>query len=325
MKRFSTPILLILFNRPQFLPKQFNVLSGIKPLDLYISIDGPRQNNIIDIIFCSEVNNKIKELITWDCKCHFQISNSNLGCKNGPISAINWFFNQVEEGIILEDDCLPDISFFHFSAEMLIRYRNNDKITAICGCNYGFSSNRTSYIYSSFMNPWGWATWRRSVNEVSYNLDNWTYNNHKFLHKKIGHGYFDRDKDWFDFWVTIFNSIYNNDFKTAWDYYWIYHIFSKNKFVIIPSKNLVTNLGFGEYATHTTLISHPANNLLTQTLYAPYKGPKRLKNDIIYEKKYVKKICYMHNDLPLSFHLKNYLVSFYPFNYLYKIVTCLRK
>lgn len=325
MSNFDTPILLILFNRPNYLNRQFDVLRNLAPKQLYISIDGPRANHTKDLFLCPSIKEIVLELVNWDCQLYFNESKINLGCKNGPIAALNWFFSFVDEGIILEDDCLPNLSFFSFTSEMLKKYRHNDQIISINGCNYGYSQTQLSYVYSRFMSPWGWATWSRSVNEIRYHLYDWEHKSkYHFMKSKIGHGILDLDQKWFLFWVEIFDSLSSGKLNSAWDYYWIYHIFFHNKLVIIPTKNLVTNLGFSEYATHTTLITHPANNLLTQRLFAPYKGPKSFNNDIVYEKNYVKKICYMHNDLPFSFHLKNYFISIFPLNYLHKLITCLR-
>lgn len=320
MSKFNTPILLILFNRPQYIDKQFEILSLLAPQQLYVALDGPRENNYKDELLCTEVKQKVLQKVFWDCNLNIKESRVNLGCKNGPISALNWFFNLVDEGIILEDDCLPSISFFNFASSMLFKYRYNEKIFAISGCNYGLHEYSTSYSYSRYMNPWGWATWRTSINQITYNLNDWKDSDKlNLLRKKIGNGIFDVDHKWFKFWINIFDQLSNKTFNSAWDYHWIYHIFMNNKYIVIPSKNLVSNNGFGVDATHTTLITHPANNLPLFDLHPPYIGPKKIKNNRNYEKYYVKRVCYMHTELNLIYYLKRFLTNNFPGNIFYRL------
>jgi hypothetical protein len=243
-KPFNTPILFLIFNRPDSTKKVFNKIREIQPKQLFISADGPRQNNTGEAESCAE-SRKIIEKIDWECELMTNYYEKNLGCRLGVSSGINWFFSNVQEGIILEDDCLPDISFFHFCESLLEYYRDNERIMHIGGVNLqdGILRGDASYYFSIISHIWGWATWKRAWNKYDVNIS--TYPDKlNYLAEILSDPSFRR------YWQKNFELVYKNE-KDTWDYQWQYALFINDGLAIIPNRNLVSNIGFDVDATHT--------------------------------------------------------------------------
>ena len=159
---FNTPILFIIFNRPDTAKKVFKKIQKIEPKQLFIAADGPRKNKPEDVELCKQTR-EILNGINWDCELITLLREENVGCKKGPADAISWFFEHVEEGIILEDDCLPSDSFFPFCEELLEKYRYDTRIMHIGGSiQLPDYENPDSYYFSRLSHVWGWATWKRA-------------------------------------------------------------------------------------------------------------------------------------------------------------------
>ncbi len=247
----NTPVLFMIFNRPDTTYQVFESIRKIKPKKLFVSADGPRTNKPGEDEKCRLTRDVIKK-VDWDCELHTNFSDSNLGCKKGVTKAINWFFDNVDEGIILEDDCVAEESFFALCSELLTKYRDNEKIMHIGGVNFqdGIRRGEASYYFSRFCHVWGWATWKRAwakydVGIPDFNPD--TY--HSVLKETI------KRKRIRNFYGRYFDMVKNNRLDT-WDYQWVWTVWSNNGLSIIPNVNLVSNIGFGEDATHTKDFSH---------------------------------------------------------------------
>ena len=214
---FATPVLFIIFNRPDTTIRVFDEIRKIKPSRLYVSADGPRLNKEGEFELCMETR-KIIEGVDWPCEVYTNFSAKNLGCKQGVSSAITWFFNNVEEGIILEDDCLPELSFFSFCEELLSKYRNTDNIKLISADNFQFGKKfgEASYYFSSFPHIWGWATWRRVWQE--YDLEMKTYPDFK-KNNQIAEIF--ESKEIQKFWLKLFDNLHANKVDT-WDVQMVY-------------------------------------------------------------------------------------------------------
>ena len=173
---FNTPILLLVFNRPEHTKRVLNTLRKVRPMNLYIAADGPRRNNQSDSINCQLVKEILIKWIDWDCEIKTLFRDENLGCGKAVSQSITWFFNHVEDGIILEDDCLPDLSFFKFCEGLLDKYRNVPDVFLISGDNFVNRSINIpwDYYYSSFAHIWGWATWRRVWNKYDFTLSDFS-------------------------------------------------------------------------------------------------------------------------------------------------------
>lgn len=244
---FNTPILFIVFNRPGPTQKVLDMLESIQPSQLYITADGARKNNETDLKNCNEVR-KIINNIHWDCEVKYLLREENWGCKNAVSDAINWFFSNVDQGIILEDDCLPNKSFFSFCETMLSTYENDAQIMHIGGTN--FQQNNfilsESYYFSRIAHVWGWASWKRAWKHYKVDIADYSKPQLKRWFRD-----YDFNPNSLLFWHKAFDSVKENNINT-WDYQWTYAIWKHNGLTIIPSKNLVTNIGFDENATHTS-------------------------------------------------------------------------
>lgn len=238
----ETPILLLVFNRPDTTKAVFEVLKLVKPKKLYIAADGSRDGNSIDEKLTSEVK-QIFNAIDWKCDLKTLYRESNLGCKNSIRGALDWFFEHEEYGIVLEDDCVPDLTFFDFCTQMLQIYQNDTSVKLISGSSlwFGKYNHSDNYFFSHYVNVWGWASWRRTWHEVDFsffeNNKNWDKIESKFdsvISNKIVKNYLKN---------ICLNTFY---FKTisTWDIYLTASIIFKDGKTIVPFKNLIKNIGF---------------------------------------------------------------------------------
>ena len=169
--QLSTPVAFIIFNRPDTTARVFAEIAKARPPKLLVVGDGPRANRDGEADRVAEARAIIKN-VDWPCEVLTNFSTPNLGCKKRVSSGIDWIFEQVEEAIILEDDCLPDPSFFQFCEEMLARYRHDDRIAMISGDNFLFGQVPVpeSYYFSRYCHIWGWASWRRAWKDYDVNI-----------------------------------------------------------------------------------------------------------------------------------------------------------
>ena len=237
----------------------FAQIRKVKPKKLFISGDGPRRHVEGDEAIVLKLR-EIVHQVDWDCDLHTLFSETNSGYKGGYTRAFKWFFEHVEEGIILEDDCVPDVSFFYYTQELLERYRNDERILAISGTNFQFGHNRTqhSYYFSRYLLAWGWATWRRVWQRYDVQMKDWPQaRDEGFLLPLL-------DERGREYWTRIFNQTYSGKIDT-WDYQFIYLLWKLNGLVVSPNDNLVSNIGFRPNATNNfnpwdPLASIPALN-----------------------------------------------------------------
>jgi hypothetical protein len=243
---FDIPILFLIFNRPDTTKQVFERIRAICPRRLFVSADGPRPDKTGEHDRCEEARSII-QAIDWDCELQTNYSKENLGCKIGVSSGIHWFFSHVPEGIILEDDCLPDASFFRFCRELLEHYRDDERVMHIAGVN--FQDGRTrgigSYYFSQINHIWGWATWKRAWNK--YEVTMATYPD--LLEQNLIASIY-RDTATRKYWRKNIELVYRNK-KDTWDIQWQYAVSVNNGLAIIPNMNLVSNIGFDPQATHT--------------------------------------------------------------------------
>jgi len=283
----ATPILLIIFNRPDTTEKVFNEIKKIKPKKLFVSADGPRENKPGEKEKCLATR-KIIDQVDWECEVYKKYSDVNLGCKLGVSSGIDWFFKNVEQGIILEDDCLPAQSFFKFCEELLEKYKNNDKIMMISGDNFqnGRQRGDGSYYFSKFSHIWGWATWRRAWEHYSVNMEGYP----KFKQDKKINAIWNK-KYIRKYWTNIFDQVYENKIDT-WDYQWAFSIWKMDGLCVIPNYNLISNIGFRDDATHTKSANKLANQKIQSMdiIKHPFKIEQNKKADNYYSKIFKKSL-----------------------------------
>jgi hypothetical protein len=241
------PVLFIAFNRPDVTMKVFERIKAVSPKKLYFAVDGPRMDVLNDFELCNEVKS-IVNLIDWDCEIKTLLRDTNIGCKSAVSNAINWFFDSEEFGIILEDDCVPDTTFFKFCEVLLDKYKNDDQILLISGTNFAELNPpiSSSYYYTKYPRIWGWATWKRVWKEYDVTISNFEYQDFK---KKFSN-YFDTRNELFH-WLRNFEKVKNGEIDT-WDIQFSYLAFTTSRISISPTYNLISNIGFGKNATHTT-------------------------------------------------------------------------
>ncbi len=243
----KNPVAFVVFNRYETALKVFEQIKKVKPKQLFIIADGPRENVASDIEKCKKVR-KIFDHIDWECTVYKNFSDVNLGCSKRPYTGFNWVFEKVEQAIILEDDCLPSISFFKYCDELLEMYKNDTRIMLISGTNQlgKWQRGKYSYHFSNFGGIWGWASWRRAWKYFDVEIDMWNDDTLKEMLKyKLNKlQYLDRKK--------IYDSLCNNSANTtAWDYQWGFARIVQSGLAISPSVNLISNIGNGNDATHT--------------------------------------------------------------------------
>jgi hypothetical protein len=249
----NTPVLFIIFNRPNYTKDVFEKIRNAKPRQLFIAADGPRASKPNEIQLCKKTR-RIVENIDWDCELKTLYRDKNLGCGRGVSSAITWFFEHVEEGIILEDDCVPDESFFPFCEIMLEKYRNTEGVMQITGTNYHFDTfiNQNNSYYFSALNPiWGWATWRKAWKTFSFDMFDIEHVE-AILSERILSPEF---KAWL---LLIYKKTATGEIDT-WDSVWNFH-FNKNQGICVtPNVNLIKNIG--ENGVHFKGLKNPVLNM----------------------------------------------------------------
>ncbi|MFA7193550.1 MAG: hypothetical protein WC087_01390 [Candidatus Paceibacterota bacterium] len=253
----ETPILFLVFNRPDTTQRVFDEIRNAKPKYLFIAADGPRINNDNDRLRCGEVRSIVKN-IDWDCEVKTLFREENLGCKLAISSAITWFFDNVEMGIILEDDCLPNKSFFSFCSKLLLRYKNDNQVMMISGTHHLKNLEiHDDYFFSNHFQIWGWATWKRAWDLYDIEMKEWPI--------LIKEGSFEdvyKDRKIYQYYKDSFNHAYHNLVNT-WDIQWNYTCVLNKGLSITPKHNLVTNIGV--QGTHTTTKTIEDQNLFRKT------------------------------------------------------------
>ncbi|HVW94769.1 MAG TPA: hypothetical protein VHA56_02205 [Mucilaginibacter sp.] len=239
-------ILFVIFNRPDTTNRVFAAIRDAKPPRLYVSADAPRAGDAEDEILCRQARAIINE-VDWDCEVKTLFNTRNLGCRDAVSAAITWFFANEEEGIILEDDCLPANSFFKFCDEMLAYYRHDARVMHITGCNLqqGKKWGEDSYYFSNRVHVWGWASWRRVWEKYDKDLEK--YDAGEVAEKFIN---IYNDELIVESWVQIFKGVKAGQIN-SWAYSLDFLVFFNNGLVVIPNQNLISNIGFGAGATHT--------------------------------------------------------------------------
>lgn len=268
---YTVPILFIIFNRFSETKEVFERIRLRKPINLYIAADGPRENIEGEREICNAIKLWVIQNIDWNCTIYTLFRDKNLGCGKAPAQAITWFFEQVEEGVILEDDCVPNDSFFTFCRDLLVRYRYNQRVSAISGNNFHYNQPMVlepDYYFSSFPSSWGWATWRRAWLGFDIAITSWN----SIKNKTVLRSTF-KEKKYYLWWEQKFNWIYTEQPQDMWDFQFHFHSMMKKQLAIIPRVNLVSNIGHGINATHFHNPDSYIANIPTYELIFPLKHP----------------------------------------------------
>jgi hypothetical protein len=275
----KTPVALIIFNRPDCTAEVLRAVARAKPEKLFVIADGPRPSHPEDIETCAAAR-AAAEQIDWECEVIRDFSDVNLGCKMRPVTGIDRVFEMAEEAIILEDDCLPDPSFFPFCEELLTRYRDDERVMMIGGVNFlgqwrrPIDAGGQSYYFSRFGGTWGWATWRRAWRLFDHEMKLWP----AVVENRILEQIFP-DPRHVAFWKEIFTRIYEGRLTDAWDYQWLLACWIHSGYRIFPEVNLISNIGFREDATHTFGES-PLSAMPTAPIEFPLQHPRMMVRSV---------------------------------------------
>jgi GT2 family glycosyltransferase len=281
---FEVPLAMVIFNRPQTTQICFEQVRRLKPTQLLIIADGARQH-------CPGENEAVQQCrqivsnIDWDCRVTKIYSDTNLGCGQRISTGISEAMTQVDRLIILEDDCVAQPSFFTFCAELLARYESDERVMAVTGNNFQMGQRRTtaSYYFSKYPHCWGWATWKRAWDKYDITIPQWpSFRDSGQLATLC------RSKNELAYWTQIFDSVHARKIK-SWDFSWVLACWMNQGLTALPEVNLVTNIGFGAGATHTTkhtvsagLPTQPLEDLIHPPCVSQHRDADALTDELIF-------------------------------------------
>ena len=290
MEMYTTKsaVLFIIFNKVEETKRVFEAIKNARPPRIYLASDGARMEKSGEKEHVEHLRNDIVSNIDWDCAIKTRFSEINQGCGRGVANAVSWFFENEEMGIILEDDCLPCPDFFRFCDELLVKYKDDERISTIAGTNQ-FAKYReeksNGYFFSRFTYIWGWATYRRVWKDYDFTLsflpvlkkkisfEELLYPLKKYQVKKLARRF-----------VRTYKTK-GKRFRT-WDYQLLCLNLMKKQFCVIPKVNLISNIGFGENATHTHNSGAPTSNIPFGELQFPLKGPNNFEENLQFTSDY---------------------------------------
>ncbi|MCF3648737.1 hypothetical protein [Synoicihabitans lomoniglobus] len=269
----KTAVALIIFNRPEVTRRTLAAIREARPPVLLVIADGPRIGRDGEAEKCAEVRALVEAGVNWPCEVETNYADKNLGCARRVSSGLNWVFEQVEEAIILEDDCLPVPTFFSFCEELLERYRDDERVAQIAGCSFlpegeGFGE---SYFFSRYPHCWGWATWRRAWRHYDHGMQAWE--GKREASWKIAPARSAERR----LWADCFDATQNGE-QDSWAYRWTSVIWSRGMWSANSAVNLVANLGFGGDATHT--VTGRWGNLPTRDTVFPLIHPEEVAGNV---------------------------------------------
>lgn len=294
----KSPVLFLVFNRYETTIQVFEMIKKEQPKKLYIAADGPRENQKEDINKCKKVR-EIFSSIDWDCEVKTLYQKNNLGPMKSQINAINWFFDNESEGIILEDDALPNKTFFRFCNTLLKRYRYDKRISMISGHNFQMKNKRgnADYYFSKYTNTCGWATWKDSWQQIDIGLTDLP----DFLKMRCLED-LSKSKGVQKRFHEYFYNIFLNPDLRGWDVRFMFSSLKNGCMSVAPNVNLIKNIGFGPGSTNTFNIQSPESNLENFELEFPIKHPTIITRNLVadefeginnhYKRSFIEKIIF---------------------------------
>lgn len=273
MAELNTPIVFLIFRRPDTTQRVFERIAQAKPKQLFVVADGPRTPDEAEK--CRQTREIINQ-VDWDCQVYTNYADYNMGLRKRISSGLDWVFEQVEQAIILEDDCLPHPTFFRFCEELLEKYKDDERIMHISGDNFGHKRRAgvdDSYYFSMFAHVWGWATWRRAWAKYDMDMTSWDDLN---MRKKILSKFHTTKQK--RYWEHIWNLTTQNQID-SWAYRWMYTCMFYDALCIMPYENQISNIGVGTEGTNTKNTQSLVANLPTSDMIFPLKHPTQFEYD----------------------------------------------
>lgn len=289
-----TPVALIIFNRPEITERVFREIARAKPRQLLVIADGPRTDRGGEAEKCAATRAVIDQ-VDWDCEVLKNYSDVNLGVGGRPATGIRWVFEQVEEAIIFEDDCVPHPTFFRYCDDLLEKYRDDERVMHISGDNWNFGGQQGpfSYFFSAYCYSCGWATWRRAFQHYDPDIKLWpTLRDTSWLLDILG------DPRAVEFWKYKFDLTFTTGMeKNGWDWPWLFACWAHRGLSILPSSNLISNIGFGEDATHTTSTEDDRAYVPLIEMTFPLRHPPYMVRDVEADQLIVQQVGLRPEDL----------------------------
>ena len=259
----NTPIAIFIFQRPDLTARVFDAIRSVRPKTLLIVADGPSPGNKEQKLLVQQTRNVVKQ-INWPCHVLQNFAQHNMGCKHRMSSGLDWVFANVQEAIILEDDCLPSNGFFHYCEQLLTRYRDDPRVSSISGTKVHcpHATSEYSYFFSKYFHCWGWASWRRVWQQYDLQMRDWPLAYRSGLLKHVADSYDEQC-----YWARILDKQFHGHFDT-WDYQMVFNCWKLGGLTALPVVNLVSNIGFDNRGTHTLdqqdrLANYPISDLGT--------------------------------------------------------------
>lgn len=276
-----TPVLLFVFNRPECTRRVLEEIRRAEVTELYIVADGPRKRRPDDEKKCAEVRQIVAEAKTWCCRINTNFAPENLGCAIRVSSGISWAFKYTDKLIILEDDCLPHLSFFRYCDELLERYKDDGRVGQISGhiaCTKRLWTKH-SYTFSRYGPVWGWATWRRAWQTYDLALRSWPQVRSARLFRHLV-----CSREEYRLRIRLYQRLYRRHPDT-WDYQWGYAKMVNGLLSVIPKHNLVENIGFSDDATHTRGLKRYPIATRCEMDY-PLRHPEEVRWDMKFDRRF---------------------------------------
>jgi len=270
----TTPVALFVFNRPETTARVFEAVRTARPRRLFLVADGPRPDRPDEAQRCAAVRDLV-ERVDWPCQVTRDYAEHNLGSRQRVASGIGKVLEQVEEAILLEDDCVPHPTFFRFAQELLIHHRHDARVGVISGNNFQLHRPRlpASYAYSRYPLTWGWATWRRFWRGYDESLSRWpALREQGWLADVLGDPQAERH------WTSIFDRVHRRELD-VWDYQLTFLLWAESTLSILPAVNQVTNIGFGTHGTNTRDAGSFLADFPTGDLAFPLSHPAAMARD----------------------------------------------
>ncbi|MBO4281804.1 MAG: hemolysin hemolytic protein [Bacteroidales bacterium] len=274
---YDIPILFVFFNRPEIALRAFQSIRACRPKRLYLACDGPREHVPGEGKVVEELRASVCASVDWDCSVQTFFQEKNVGCGPNVHAAISWLFANEEWGIVLEDDCIADPSFFPYVQDLLETYRDDQRVGMIAGTNPVASAYKApySYLFSRFKNCWGWASWRRAWEAMDFSMQ---WRNTPLAASVIDNsGYRGKDNHRWKWQLQYID----NAWVSSWDWQWYFTLSARNQLCVFPGVNLISNIGNDAAATHN------ASGNITFRTYAmafPLRRPPVMAPDIAFEK-----------------------------------------
>jgi len=299
----TAPVLFLIYNRPVLTARVFETIRKAQPRQLFIASDGAK--NPEDRLKVDEAR-AIASAVEWDCEVKMLWRDANLGCGKAVTSAITWFFQQVEYGIILEDDCLVESSFFDYCTQLLAHYAQNHNVMVISAMSFlplAYAPAK-AYYFSNFSQIWGWATWKRAWNNLDFEMNGWEdFVQNKTIEEIIP------DKKAQKFWIQYLQT-YKDKNPNLWATRWWFSVWQARGLTIAPFVNLVQNIGFGQDGTNAKSAESWFANLPTQPIRIPLTHPKNF--DVLHKADHFTYKIFFNRTESRAILLKNWLSRYLP-------------